>query len=56
VTGLEKSGVPFAFGQKNVTLIVSALQASVVGGLLLTFDTVSVYVSIEWFATEPVGS
>jgi hypothetical protein len=51
VIGVRRSGVPFAFGQKNVTLIVSALQASVVPGMLLTFDTVSRYVSIDPFAT-----
>jgi len=38
-TGL---GVPSAWGQKNVTLIVSASHARVVGGLLLTFETVIV--------------
>jgi hypothetical protein len=38
-----------------VILIVSASQASVVGGLLLTFDIVSVYVSVDPFATKPVG-
>ncbi len=53
--GLARSGVPSAFGQKNVTLIVSASQASVVGGLLLTFETVIVYVSVDPFTTKPVG-
>jgi hypothetical protein len=55
VMGLVRSGVPLAFGQKNVTLIVSASQASVVGGLLLTLDIVIVYVSVEPFTTKPVG-
>jgi hypothetical protein len=57
VYGLPRSGVPFMFGQKNVTLIVSASQARVPPpGLLLTFDTVIVYVSVEPFTTKPVGS
>ena len=54
--GLLRSGAPLLFGQKNVTLIVSASQARVVGGSLLTFDTVIVYVSVEPFTTKPVGS
>ena len=36
-------------------LIVSASQAVVVNGLVLVFDMVSVYVSVDPFATEPVG-
>jgi hypothetical protein len=48
-------GVPNAFGQRNVTLIVSASQAVVVGGLVLVFDMVSVYVSVDPFTTKPVG-
>jgi hypothetical protein len=57
VFGLPRSGAPFMFGQKNVTLIVSASQARVPPpGLLLTFDTVIVYVSVEPFTTKPVGS
>jgi hypothetical protein len=36
-------------------LIVSASQAVVVGGLVLVFDSVSVYVSVDPFATKPVG-
>ena len=36
-------------------LIVSASQASVVGELVLTFDIVSVYVSVDPFKTKPVG-
>jgi hypothetical protein len=55
VMGLARSGVPLAFGQKNVMLIVSASQASVDGGLLLTFSIVIVYVSVEPFTTKPVG-
>jgi hypothetical protein len=55
VIGFVRSGVPFAFGQKNVMLIVSASQAVVVGGLLLVFDMVSVYVSVDPFTTKPVG-
>ena len=55
VIGFATSGVPSALGQKNVTLIVSASHASVVGGLLLRFDTVIVYVSVEPFTTNPVG-
>jgi len=51
VIGFARSGVPSAFGHQNVMLIVSALQASVVGQLLLTFDTVSVYISVDRFAT-----
>ena len=53
--GFGRSGSPLAFGQKKSTLIVSASQASVVGGLLLTLDTVIVYVSVEPFTTKPVG-
>jgi hypothetical protein len=37
-------------------VIASASQAFVVGGLLLVFDIVSVYVSVDPFATKPVGS
>jgi hypothetical protein len=36
-------------------LIVSPSQAVVVGGLLLVFDMVSVYVSVDPFRTKPVG-
>jgi hypothetical protein len=36
-------------------LIVSASQAVVVDGLVLVFDMVSVYVSVDPFTTKPVG-
>ena len=50
-----RSGCPLAFGQKKSMLMVSASQARVVGGLLLTLDTVIVYVSVDPFTTKPVG-
>ncbi len=55
VIGAPRSGVPSAFGQKNVMLIVSASHAVVVGGLLLLFDIVRMYVSVEPFTMKPVG-
>lgn len=36
-------------------VIASASHAIVVGGLVLKFDIVSVYVSVDPFATNPVG-
>lgn len=54
--GFAVSGVPSARAQKNVIVIESALHAMVAGGLLLVFDNVSAYVSVDPFATNPVGA